>query len=119
MVDILNNPAIRAAVQFETQKDRLIADLAEQLISTKTWGTMNTDERWTCLRYIVSQVSTEEELRDRLRSELSLGYVAFEWHLSSPDDETGNEARMLVKSLGGLVTKSGALVMIMTSDGII
>ncbi len=117
MVEILNDPHIKAAVQLEGHKDRLVADLAEQIMSAKNWQHMTKDERKTCIRYIVSQVSSEEELRARLQSDFALGHVAINWHLSDAGDKTGDEARMLVKALGGLVAKNGALVMIMTSDG--
>lgn len=116
MVDVLNNPHVRAAVAHETAKDKLIADMAEQLLSTKTWGDMSKNELKICVRNIVSQVESEDELRERLTKELGFGYCAINWHLSDAGDKTGDEARALVKALGGLVSKNGALVKIMTAD---
>lgn len=116
MVDILNDPCVKAAVQFEGHKDKLIADLAEQIMSAKNWQHMTKDERKTCIRYVVSQVSSEDELRARLQSDFALGHVAINWQLSDAGDKTGDEARMLVKALGGLVSRNGALVSIMTAE---
>ena len=94
----------------------MIADLADQLMSTKTYAAMTTIERKTCVRHIVSQVESKQELQERLQRDLGVGYCCISWHLSEPGDKTGDEARMLVKALGGLVAKNGALVMIMTPD---
>ena len=116
MVEILNNPEIQRAVKAEEIKDKLRGLLADQLMSTKTWGDMDEAERRICVHHIVSQVASEEELRARLQSDLGFGYVAIEWHLSEPGDKTGEEARMLVKALGGLVSKYGALGLLMTMD---
>ena len=116
MVEILNNPHIRAAVAHETAKDKLVGDMAEQILSAKTWRDMTKNERKICVRYIVSQVESEAELRERLTKELNFGYCAINWHLSDAGDKTGDEARALVKALGGLVSKNGALVQIMTAD---
>ena len=116
MIEILNNPMIQAAVMSEQIKGKLDSGLADQLISTKTWDEMSKNERKICVKHVVSQVESEQELRDRLRSDFGLGYVAINWHLSEPGDKTGDEARMLVAALGGLVAKNGALVMIRTAD---
>ena len=117
MVEILNNPAIKNAVKFEQHKDGMIGKLAEVLMSTKTWHNMNADERRMCIRHIVNQAESEDDLRQRLRNELGLSCCAINWYLPAPGDKVGEEARMLVKALGGLVAKNGALVMIMTFDG--
>lgn len=116
MVEILNDPHIKAAVKLEGYKDKMVADLADRLMSTKTYADMSANERKTCVRHVVSQVESEQELGDRLRRDLGLDYFCINWHLSEPGDKTGEEARMLVKALGGLIAKNGALVMIMTAD---
>lgn len=116
MTGILNNPHVRAAVAHETAKDKLVGDMAEQLMSAKVWRDMSKNERKICVRYIVSQVESEDELRERLTDELNIGYCAISWHLSGDGDKTGDEARALVKAMGGLVAKNGALVQIMTVD---
>lgn len=116
MVDVLNNPHVVAAAKLEGHKDKMVADLADQLMSTKTYSAMTANERKICVRHIVSQVESEQELQERLQRDLGAGYCCINWHLSEPGDKTGDEARMLVKALGGLVAKNGALVMIMTPD---
>jgi hypothetical protein len=116
MVEILNNPTIKAAVMGQQTKIQLDSALADQLMSTKTWNDMSKNERKICIRHIVSQVESEDELRNRLQSDFDLDDVAIDWHLSKPGDKKGEEARMLVTALGGLVAKNGALVRIMTAD---
>ena len=115
MVDILGSEAVHAAIEHERLKDEFSAEIAEQLMTDKTWVDMSTNERGVCVRFIVSQVESEEKLRERL-TELGAKYFSIQWSLSEPGDQTGQEARMLVKALGGLVAKNGALVMIMTPD---
>ena len=115
MVEILDNPHIRMAVALETRKDALVADLADRLLTTKAWADMTDNEWKICIRNIVTSVESEEELRERLGT-LGVGSCAIDWHLAEHGDKTGDEARMLVKALGGLVAKNGALVMIMTAD---
>ena len=115
--EILNNPTIQMAVAAEQHKDKMVTDLAEQLISTKTWSNMNDKEHQICVRHIVLQASSEEELRKLLTEELGTGYCSINWHLPPDGDKTGQEAQMLVKALGGLISKNGAMVMIMTMDG--
>ncbi len=115
MTDILSNPHVCAAVAFETAKDDLIGLLAEKVMSTKMWSGMTADERELCLRHIVSQVESEGELRERL-TKIGLEDCAVSWYLSPPGDKIGDEARVLVRAVGGLVSKNGALVMLMTSE---
>ena len=116
MVEILNNPTIKNAVKLEQHKDGMIGTLAEVLMSTKTWPYMNTSERRVCIRHIVNQVESEDDLRQRLRNELGLSCCAINWSSPVHGDKTDEEARMLVKALGGLVAKNDALVMIMTAE---
>ncbi len=116
MVEILENPTIQAAVRAEQFKDGLRAILANSLMSTKTWSDMNKDERMCCVQHVVGQSETEAELQQKLSEELGAGYCAIDWNDVDPSDKTALEAQALVKALGGLISKSGALVMIMTPD---
>ena len=116
MVEILNDPTIQAAVMSQKIKGELGSTLTDQIMSTKIWRDMNKNERKICIKHVVSQVESKEELHKRLQSDFALGYVAINWSLSEPGDKVGEEARMLVTALGGLVAKNGALVMIMTTD---
>lgn len=115
MVEVLNNPDIQRAVKAQESKDGLRAALAESLMSTKTWADMDERERKVCKFALVSDSETEDELRAKLTS-IGIDYFEISWHQVDENDKTDLEARMFVKALGGLVSKSGALVMIMTMD---
>lgn len=115
-MEVLTNPDIQNAVRFQGFKNQLGSQLAVALMDTKPWADMDKTERKLCVKYVVSQVESEEELHERLRTDFGLSYVAISWHLPDPDDKTGQEALMFVRALGGLVSKNGAMVMIMTMD---
>ncbi len=115
-MEVLNNPDIKAAVRFEEVKSQLGSKLAEQLMGTKTWATMNKNERDICMKHVVSQVESEQELTDRLRADFGITYAAISWHRPDDDDKVGQEGLMFVRALGGLVSKNGAMVMVMTDD---
>lgn len=112
MQDVLTNPTVQGAVAYQTSLDPLVRATADSLMSHTTWGDMNPEQRKLCLRAIVLECSTENELRRRLHTDLGLDHPHIAWEDISPDDVTGQEARAFVKALGGLVSKSGALVMI-------
>jgi hypothetical protein len=113
MGDLQNNSSLRAIARFQRANDPRIEWAAELLMSTKTWYMMNGIERKTCVRHLVSQVSSEVELLKILRTELGLKNITLTWWLP-PEDEASIQARMLLKSLGGCVSGNGACVMIMT-----
>ena len=116
MTEILNDPHVKRAVANELVRDEVAGVIADQLMSTKTWWDMTADEHKICPRAIVSPVESEEELEGRLRADLGLKLFATHWYLPEPGDKKGDEARILVKAMGGLVSKNGALVMIRTSE---
>lgn len=115
MVDVLNDPHIKGAIRLEQMKDGMCAQLGQLLISTKTWETMTGNERKVCVRYIASDSSSEIELSRRL-NDIGCTDCAICWKDTDPNDKTSLEARALIKALGGLVSKNGALVMMMTAD---
>lgn len=115
MIDILGGEAIRSAIERAEENDRLIVEVIEPLLRNKSWEDMNGIERRACVRALVVQAESEGELLGGLAL-LGIEDFSVAWHLSDPDDQTGQEARMLVKALGGLVSKNGALVMIMTPE---
>ena len=115
MVDIQASEAVRSAIKFEEEKDRLIVDVVEPLLRNKSWEDMDGVERRACVRALVVQTESEGELLEGLAL-LGIEDFSVAWHLPDPDDQTGQEAQMLVKALGGLVSKNGALVMIMTPE---
>jgi hypothetical protein len=116
MVEILNNPDMQMAAQAADSKSGLRAKLADLLMSTKTWSDMTANERKCCVHHVVSQSMTEDELREKLTEELGVGYCAIEWGDVDPNDKTSREAQMIVKALGGMISMSGAMVMIMTAE---
>jgi hypothetical protein len=63
-------------------------------------------------RHIITSSSSEAEVQQRLRDELGYPYDAA-LCTNIPDDATGREARELVRGLGGLVMKNGAMAMAM------
>jgi len=111
MSGVLDNENILRAVICELEKDALAIKLAKQIRSEKTWGEMAADERQVCVRAMVAQAASQEELRERL-TELSPDPFCIDWSLAEPDDRAGQEERMLVKIMGGLVASNGALVII-------
>jgi hypothetical protein len=114
-VEILNNPTFQMAVRHEESKAGLRDQLANLLMTTKTWETMNEKERKLCVQSVVSQVSSELELSRRL-NDIGLTDCAINWSDVDPNEKTALEAQMIVKALGGLVAKNGALVSIMTVE---
>ena len=113
--DILGNPAIQMAARANDSKARMRAQIADAIISTKTWGDMNKKERKLCIDYAVSQSVNETELRVHL-TEMDVGYVAIDWHDTDPNDKVALEAQMLIQALGGTTAKNGALVSVSTMD---
>jgi len=115
MSDILNDPIIRSAVNFEKNKDALREQLSSLLTSTETWKTMNASQREVCVHNAVNQSESELELSRRL-NDLGCTDHTINWCDVDPNDQTALEAQAMVKALGGLVSKSGSLVMIMTHE---
>lgn len=116
MVEILGNPAIESAVAHQQTLIALAARPVEYLIDTVPWKDMTPDQRKMCIVYSVSQVESQEELERRLERDFGIS-ACVSWHQPDPNDRSDMEAKMLVQALGGLISKSGAMVMIMTHYG--
>jgi len=116
--DILNDPMIKLAAMARNHQAEMRGRLAEQLMSVKTWDDMNDKERKLCVGHLVTQASSEEELRKLLSEELGLDFFEIEWHESAEGDKTGEEAKLLIQALGGDLSKNGAMVNIMTMEGL-
>ncbi|MCX6715124.1 MAG: hypothetical protein NTX72_04895 [Candidatus Uhrbacteria bacterium] len=118
MVAVLQNPVIKRVVNRSRSRDTLTQLMGKHLILNmrKTYETMTQTERQICVRAIVTQVESEKELAHYLALVLGVNDFHIRWHLAEPDDVPGQEARMLVEALGGLVSKNGALVMIYIHD---
>lgn len=113
--EILGNPDFQLAAKAQDAKSGLRAQIADALISTKTWSDMTKKERDLCVHHLVSESEREADLRQRL-TEIGVGYVAVSWQDVDPSDKTSLEAQMIVKALGGPIAKNGALVMVSTLD---
>lgn len=116
MVEIIGNPIIENAIQHQSVRAQLGGMAAERLIDSVPWGDMSPAQRKICIRHTVSQVETEHELQQRLQADFDIYDACINWYLPEEGDQTGKEAQMLVKALGGLIAKNGALVQIMTFD---
>lgn len=79
---------------------------------SKDYRTMTDDQVKTELRRICAESSTEDEVRQKVASELGYPYgLAITTH--QPTDTTGRQARSLVRALGGPIMKNGAMIMLM------
>ena len=107
-------------------------ELARVIVENDKWGQIRTVIRTelakrvplqsmtrvhleAAVRSIVVTSSSEEEVHRRLKAELSY-HDEICLHTSVPTDETGREARELVRGLGGLVMKNGAMASVMLRD---
>lgn len=80
--------------------------------SVKLWSDMTDDEIKTEMKGIVMTSTSDDEIKRRAAEELGYPYgLAITSH--SPTDTIGHNARSIVGSLGGLLRKDGAMVMIM------
>lgn len=102
------------------QQHKLIDSIGAVMIQHKSYDDMTDAEIEVATRFIITSSSSEAEVHQRLREELGYPYsVAL--NTSIPVDAIGMEARELVRGLGGLVMKNGAMAMAMLHghDGII
>jgi hypothetical protein len=76
----------------------------------KKYDEMTDDEIKVAARHIITSSSSEAEVKQRLRDELGYPY-GIALCTKVPADEVGKQARELVRGLGGLVMKSGAMAM--------
>ncbi|MCA9354298.1 MAG: hypothetical protein KC877_02135 [Candidatus Kaiserbacteria bacterium] len=109
MVDVLNSPAVNGAIEHYEMIDQVVDAVVPHLLETKGWYEMDETEREASLRYLVGQANSEESLRQSL-SELGVYDYMLSWSDVDPNNKTSLEAQALVKALGGLVAKNGALV---------
>jgi hypothetical protein len=63
------------------------------------------------IRRIAIECKSETELAQRLTDELGFSGALINWY--EPTDQTGVEARDLVRAFGGLISKNGAMVSVM------
>jgi len=94
--------------------------LGARIAQSKDFDSMTDVEIKIAVRSIVASSSSEEEIERRLIDELNYHDV-IDLCIDIPTDEVGKQARELVRGLGGLVMKNGAMVMGMMrgNDGVI
>lgn len=103
----LARSVIRAA-----RHTKLVNSVGAVVVQRKSYNNMTDAEIKVSARHIITSSSSEEEVQQRLRDELGYPYgVAL--HTTIPSDATGRQARELVRGLGGLVMKNGAMAMAM------
>jgi len=81
---------------------------------------MTNDEIKQAVQQIITNSSSDEEIKQRLCDELGYPYVAAITSYK-PIDQTGREVRAIAAGIGGLIRKDGAMVMVMMHgrDGVI
>jgi hypothetical protein len=88
---------------------KLADSIVPAIINHRSYHEMSDLEVEIAAKYIIRDSSSEEEIRTRLSEEL--GYSDdIDMSISIPEDATGREARELLKALGGLIMKNGAMV---------
>jgi hypothetical protein len=113
--DILGNADIRALGQRAQLENKLRAGVARQLIASKKFSDMTAAERKVCVQFLVGETSSEAELCLRF-GEVGLDFFQIDWQDTDPNDRTSMEALALVRALGGMISKTNALVMVMTVE---
>ncbi|MFH0857159.1 MAG: hypothetical protein V1848_00215 [Candidatus Magasanikbacteria bacterium] len=99
----LANSVIRAA-----RHTKLIDSIGAVVVRRKSYDEMTDAEIRIAVRHIIISSSSEDEVQQRLRDEL--GYVdGIVLDTLVPVDATGREARELVRGLGGMVMRNGAM----------
>lgn len=104
--------ALATSVIERVELGKMVAEIGAIITRKKSYYEMDDVEIKAAVRHIISSSSSEAEVEKRLRDEIDYPYdIAM--YTTIPDDATGREARELVRGLGGLVMKNGAMVMAM------
>lgn len=83
----------------------------ETLVEPQNYRRMTVPELKAAVQRIIRISDDEAEIKHRLYAELEITGAALCCH--KPEDKVGREARGFVMALGGLITRQGAMVMIM------
>ncbi len=105
--------ALAHAVIRQAERTKMIGSIGAVVVRHRSYDTMTDLEIAAAARHIISSSSSENEVHQRLRDELDYPFGDISLHTSIPNDATGREARELVRGLGGLVMKNGAMAMAM------
>ncbi len=100
------------SVIYLARRTKLVDSIGAVVVRHKSYNDMTDAEIKIAARRIITSSSSEAEVQQRLRYELGYPY-AVALHTTIPDDAIGREARELVRGLGGLVMKNGAMAMAM------
>lgn len=114
MSDFITTEVQRAGAR-EQERTAHARELAQQVLGRKFWPDLTPTEKAACVRHIVSEVESEEELRDRLESELRLTLKSDSIFWNPPEDDE-MEGPRLVQVFGMLLSKSNASVSISISE---
>ncbi|GEM_PF-1748612 len=114
---IMNAHDILRSLRAERARCLVIELLGPMIAKAKPWYEMKPEELEVAVRSIIQSSSSEEEVRERMRSELGYDTEDMEFSSTLPTDTLGIEARELVQALGGCVMRNGAMVMACVWDG--
>lgn len=97
------------------EQNKFRVDLGGILVGRFNYHAMTSIMLEAAVRTIITTSSSEEEVQRRVQKELDYpGEIRLYTNL--PTDSVGREARELVRGLGGLVMKNGAMAMAMLWD---
>jgi len=101
--------------------NKLAHSLVPEIIGNRTYYDMTDLEIKIAAEHIVRTSSSEDEAQKRISEELRYPFGNIQLDIKIPDNAVDREARELVRALGGLIMKNGAMAMAMMHghDGII
>ena len=112
---LLEREALQEAIRNREDVDLILHHVADRLMATAKWPHMTHSERTVCVRRIINQVHTKAEFEQALRVIGCFDHVVG-WRDVDPNEEQVVEARMLAQALGMLISKTGAMVTLMTAE---
>lgn len=99
---------LASSVLRGVMRSESVSFIGATVLGKKTYAAMNDDEIGAAVRHIVTSSSSEDEVRRRVREEL--GYTgSLRLQTSIPTDDAGRKERELLRGLGCLVTRGGAI----------
>ena len=107
------SPVTPTSVWAEDFKASLRAQVAGSLILTKKWESMSREEHTICVEHVVAQCSSDFELSARL-DEIGCTIQHIIWTKIDSGDRKALNQQKFFRFRGGLISKTGALVSIIT-----
>jgi hypothetical protein len=104
--------ALQLAMKIDqAHKQQNIRAKLEAMVPTRTFQEMSDAEFEIALKKIIRSSTTKEEMKAKAKE---IGYpYGLSLNIDQPIDKVGHEAAEIVSALGGLTTKTGAMVMCM------